>query len=71
MVDKRKKMHNVIMEDIRKNEDNLLDVAIPYSAVTEKMGVERVPVQVIEPKSTASSAYNKLWKALFESEILK
>jgi len=70
MVDKRKKMHNDIMEEVKETEDNLLNVAIPYSAVVEKMGIERTPVQMIESKSPASSAYADLWKALLESEIL-
>jgi len=69
MVDKRKKMHNDTMEEVKETEDNLLDVAIPYSAVVEKMGIERTPVQMIESKSQASSAYANLWKALLESEI--
>ncbi|TYB33270.1 MAG: ParA family protein [Flexistipes sinusarabici] len=68
MVDKRKKMHNDIMEEVKKTEDNLLDLIIPYYAVIEKMGIERTPVQVIEPKGKASSAYTELWKALLESE---
>jgi len=70
MVDKRKKMHNDIMEDVKKVENNLLNVSVPYSAVVEKMGIERTPVQMIEPKGQASSAYADLWKALLESEIL-
>jgi len=69
MVDTRKKLHKSLMEEIKKSEDNILDVAIPYSAIVEKMGLERAPVQVIDRKSKASLAYIALWENLVKTKL--
>jgi cellulose biosynthesis protein BcsQ len=66
MVDRRKKLHRDVMEDPGLKRINLLESFIPYSADVEKMGINRSPVGVYNPRSRAAEAYSSLWKELSE-----
>ncbi len=61
MVEKRKKMHQEIME--RMSEENrFLQAIIPYRSDVEKMGIYRKPVLRFKPGSSASKSYEQLWQ---------
>ncbi len=60
MVEKRKKMHNEMMEALRNNR-GVLDCAIPFLADIEKMGLYRQPVAAALPASLAAREYRRLW----------
>ena len=44
MVDRRKRLHRDLVEQLTKDWPDLLPIAIPSSAAVERMGVERAPV---------------------------
>jgi chromosome partitioning protein len=64
MVDRRKKMHRDIMEKFSKPEPGHLSSDIPYSAVVEKMGVERRPLNEFAPRSAPAVAFRNLWNEI-------
>ena len=61
MVDGRKKLHREVMERLRAQRGDVLEAAIPASAVVERMGVHRDAVGVSAPRSRAATAYESLW----------
>ena len=63
MVDRRRKLHRQIMEQLR-GERTLLDPVIPTSATIERMGSERDVVAAFAPRSVAATAYQDLWAAV-------
>ncbi|MBC8393232.1 MAG: AAA family ATPase [Deltaproteobacteria bacterium] len=62
MVDRHKKMHRELMTTSAKGFNGVLKSFIPYLAQIEKMGIYREPVAVSAPGSTASKAYQNLWR---------
>jgi cellulose biosynthesis protein BcsQ len=60
MVDRRKRMHLDIMEQLPREQD-MLTTHIPYASDVERMGVFRAPVQDFAAKSPAALAYRELW----------
>ena len=68
MVEKRKKMHQEIMEKISGQEQySLLKSYIPYTVDVENMGIYREPVVSFKPRSNASRCYRELWQELTQS----
>jgi chromosome partitioning protein len=61
MVDRRKKLHREIIENLSKERGEVTRTAIPYLSLVEQMSVERSPVTVYAPKSAAARAYRDLW----------
>ena len=61
LVDKRKKLHKQIMEELKQRESRILHTYIPYSSVVEKMGVTREPLPATSKRSKAAFAYIDLW----------
>jgi len=62
MVDMRKKLHRLILENPpRKFGKTLLETAIPYASEVEQMGVHRAPLTSFAPRSRAALAYERLW----------
>ncbi len=66
LVDRRKKMHKETMAAVRAAQKNVLQSAIPYASVVERMGIEREPVAAFSPKSAAAKAYQDLWAEINE-----
>jgi cellulose biosynthesis protein BcsQ len=66
MVEKRKKMHQQTLENLRKD-PHILKTMIPYAADVEKMGIYREPVFEFKPRSRAAEAYEALWKEIKEN----
>ncbi len=64
MVDKRKKMHGNTMAIMRKKFKRILPNTIPYLSAIEKMGIEREPVPVSLPRSSASDSYRLIWASM-------
>lgn len=60
MVDRRKRMHLEIMEELQR-EQGMLTSHIPYASDVERMGVFRAPVQEFAAKGSAAYAYRQLW----------
>jgi cellulose biosynthesis protein BcsQ len=58
MVDRRRKLHRDVMEEMRAN---VLEAAIPLSADVERMGAARDVVAAFAPRSRAALAYEALW----------
>jgi chromosome partitioning protein len=61
MVDRRKKLHREITASLSSERKDVAAVAIPALSVIEKMSVERAPVTVFAPRSSAARAYRELW----------
>jgi cellulose biosynthesis protein BcsQ len=61
MVERRKKLHNSIIEEYKQSEYHFLKAGIPYSADVEKMGINRQPLFLNYPNSPAALAYRDLW----------
>jgi len=61
MVDRRKKLHREITEKLWAERTEVAKTAIPALSVIETMSVERAPVTVFAPSSSAARAYRDLW----------
>lgn len=64
MVDRRKKLHRDIVEDLSGQMENLLESSIPYSSAVERMGLNRSPVVSYAPRERAALAYESLWEEI-------
>ncbi|MDX2505328.1 MAG: AAA family ATPase [Gammaproteobacteria bacterium] len=64
MVDRRKTLHRMILENPPKTPDPALKNWIPYASDIEKMGIHREPVGSFSPSSVAARAYEAVWKEL-------
>jgi len=68
MVDRRKKLHRRIVEEIAQASPYpFLDTAIPYSSLVEQMGLHRAPLPAwAAPGAPPVSAYRELWYEILE-----
>jgi chromosome partitioning protein len=64
MVDRRKKLHREITERLTAERAEVAQTTIPALSVIETMSVERAPVSVFAPASSAAKAYRALWAEL-------
>lgn len=64
MVEKRKKMHQDIIETLTRDSKYFLKNSIPYRSDVERMGVFREPIPAKMPGSEATSLYFDLWKEI-------
>jgi chromosome partitioning protein len=64
MVDRRKKLHREIAEKLIVERTEVAATVIPALSVIEMMSLERAPVAVYAPKSSAAKAYRDLWAEL-------
>ncbi len=64
MVDRRKKLHREITENLSSERSDVALTAIPALSMIERMSVERSPVTVFAPRSSAARAYRSLWSEL-------
>jgi len=64
MVDRRKKLHREITDNLSSERTEVAATAIPALSMIEKMSVERSPVTVFAPRSAAARAYGALWEEL-------
>lgn len=68
MVDMRRSLHQQWVKNAPDLPGKCLRTRIPYSAVVEKMGEHRAPVEVFAPRSPAAEAYRQLWKEIRKRE---
>ena len=66
MVDRRKKLHHVLMTQVSSKISSVLNCDIPYLSLIEQMGIYREPVAAYAPGSVASKAYQRLWQQLLK-----
>lgn len=64
MVERQKKLHRSVMQELIASHPEALPQAIPYLVDVENMGIHREPVLVSLPQSRASQAYEQLWAAI-------
>jgi chromosome partitioning protein len=64
MVDRRKKMHRLIVRHPPSFMPSLLKSYIPYASEIERMGTHRAPVAVFAAGSKAAQHYKSLWNDL-------
>jgi len=63
MVDRRKRLHREIMENLGARPE-VLSTSVPSATEIEQMGRHRQPVSVFAPRSAAAGAYQALWNEL-------
>ncbi|HEY3905901.1 MAG TPA: AAA family ATPase [Streptosporangiaceae bacterium] len=61
MLDRRKRLHREIAEELPAKRDDVAAVAIPALSVIEQMSVHRAPVTATAPRSQAARYYDELW----------
>jgi chromosome partitioning protein len=71
MVDRRKKMHREIMDNLIETHPEILTTAIPYASDIERMGLERMPLGGFIKKSRSTKAYNELWQEILAHTTIK
>src|SRR5947207_1355502 len=61
MVDRRKRLHRELIDDLCLAHPDILRAAVPSSAAVERMGAHQSPVAAFDRRSTAVAAYADLW----------
>jgi cellulose biosynthesis protein BcsQ len=61
LVDKRRRLHRELVEQLEVRHDVVAMTPIPDSAIIERMGERRAPVVRFAPRSVAAQAYEQLW----------
>jgi len=61
MVDRRKRLHREVVQNLPAEHPELLRTVIPSSTDVEKMSVRREPVVAYARRSVATTAYTELW----------
>jgi cellulose biosynthesis protein BcsQ len=61
MIDRRKRLHREIAEQLPAERDDVVTAAIPALTQIERMSVERAPVSAFAPHSRAAQCYQALW----------
>jgi chromosome partitioning protein len=61
MIDRRKRLHREISQDLPTRRSDLAATAIPALSLIEQMSVERSPVTASAPRSRAAQSYRDLW----------
>ncbi len=62
MVDRRRRLHLEIMEQLTAEYPGILATRIPYASEVERMGVHRMPLFGYAPAAAAAKAYRALWQ---------
>jgi len=64
MVDRRKRLHRTVVEEMADGRPNIARTVIPAASVIEQMAEHRAPVPVFAPRSPAARCYDALWAEL-------
>ncbi len=70
MVDRRKKLHQEVIQTLLAERPGVALTAIPALSLIERMSVERAPVTAFAPRSQAARAYRALWSELRATDAL-
>ena len=68
MADRRKNLHNEIMEELYRD-DKFFKNYIPYLSDVEKMGLHQKPVNEFAASSYAAKCYQELWTEINENVV--
>jgi chromosome partitioning protein len=61
MIDRRKRLHREIIEQLPAERDDVAAAAIPALSLIEQMSLQRAPVTAFAPRSVAARRYQELW----------
>jgi cellulose biosynthesis protein BcsQ len=61
MIDRRKRLHREIVEQLPQERPDVARTVIPALSLIERMSVERAPVTAFAPRSAAARQYAALW----------
>jgi chromosome partitioning protein len=61
MVDRRKRLHRDLIEDLCLAHPDILRAGVPSAAAVERMGAHQAPVASFDRRSPAVGAYAELW----------
>jgi chromosome partitioning protein len=61
MVDRRKRLHRDVVEQLSAERSGILSTAIPAMSIIEQMAEQRAPVTAFAPLSGAARCYKALW----------
>ena len=61
MVDARRPLHRDVIALVHGRYGDVAAATVPASAVVERMGQRRAPVEIFAPHSPAAAAYRELW----------
>jgi chromosome partitioning protein len=61
MIDRRKRLHLEIAEQLPSERKDVASAVIPALSLIERMSVERAPVPAFAPRSRAAQCYRDLW----------
>jgi len=61
MIDRRKRLHREIAEQLPAERSDVVTAAIPALSLIERMSVQRAPVTASSPRSVAGRSYEELW----------
>jgi chromosome partitioning protein len=70
MIDRRKRLHTQIAQNLPEQRPDFAAASIPALSVVEQMSVQRAPVSVFAPRSQASRQYVALWQEARERSRL-
>ena len=66
MVDRRKKLHRELQDELLASDPRLLRTPIPNASAVERMGLLREPLLATTPRHHAAKAYEALWEEIRE-----
>lgn len=61
MVDRRKRLHQDLVDQVRRDQPSGLSIQVPNSADVERMALRRAPVSVYAPRSAGAVAFEIMW----------
>ncbi len=64
MVDKRRRLHRDILEQLVGSRPEVLFTTVPSTTALELMGVKRSPLEDFQPRSPAAQSYRDLWQEI-------
>ena len=62
MLDRRKRLHTQIIQDLPAQRPDIATSAISALSLVEQMSVRRAPVTAFAPRTTAARQYRELWR---------
>lgn len=66
MIDRRKRLHLQIAEELPAGRNDVAATAIPALSTIERMSVQRAPVTASAPRGVAARSYRELWAEVRE-----
>ncbi|MGR8935386.1 MAG: ParA family protein [Gammaproteobacteria bacterium] len=64
MLDRRKALHREVGKQLAEAYPEMLNTAIPYAPIVERMAVERLPLGAFATRTAVAKAFEKLWEEI-------